>query len=131
MREHSEECLRHFGHWYLYMQEFERTYPGYCRKCGGVGLFQTVENGAPHGAGYWPMPMTELCEDCLEAGKCPRCGAVLDNEDGTSESYEEFLDGYSPCPKCGFVVGDYQQDVALQEPECLCWLREDVEDVGE
>lgn len=43
-----------------------------CPDCGGTGVARWTENGAPHGEGYWAMPMEGLCH-CLESGHCPIC----------------------------------------------------------
>lgn len=85
-------------------------FPLFCRTCGATGVETWTENGAPHGEGYWPMPMTGPCPECGEAGDCPLCGNPCSlNEDfdkcsacdwtlddgpfapGTKETFEELM----------------------------------------
>lgn len=38
-----------------------------CPICGladSIGFYEGVENGAPHGAGYWPMQVSEMSQNC-------------------------------------------------------------------
>lgn len=116
-QKHSAACT---ADWERYEQElaaFEARYPGYCRTCGGTGELRYIENGAPHGAGYWPMLMIELCEDCM--GRCPRCGYTP--TDWTEAQWDRFYDGMEPCPVCGFIHGEQDQWTAPPEPECDYW----------
>lgn len=84
-----------------YQQElaaFEAKYPKYCRQCGATGVISYTENGAPHGEGFWPMPMTDVCPACVEDGRCPLCGEDLPEEQ--YDTGEDFR-----CPACGWVEG--------------------------
>ena len=64
-----------------------------CSNCGGTGVTEFIENGAPMGEGFWGMPMAEPCPACLDQGVCPSCGTM--NDDDWVESNE-------PCPMCGW-----------------------------
>lgn len=77
-------------------REWAEKWPNHCKTCEGHGEFHFTENGAPHGAGYWPMDMSEPCDDCTGKGICPRCGAV--------DAIDE--EGYGPCEKCGWKYDD-------------------------
>ena len=64
-----------------------------CRTCGGTGGITSTINGAPYGAGYWPMDYGEPCPDCVEMGICPKCDSrmVFDVDSGAYR-----------CPVCGY-----------------------------
>ena len=71
-------------------------WPNYCKKCGGWGEGHWTENQSPIGSGQnWSMDMADVCE-CVESGKCPRCGAenAIDEE------------GQGPCPACNWNNDD-------------------------
>lgn len=67
-----------------------------CKTCGGTGGIDVLENGAPYGAGYWPMQTGEPCPDCVEKEICPRCDRKM-NLNETDYSLK--------CPKCGYDDG--------------------------
>ena len=64
-----------------------------CKKCNGTGEVGRYENGAPYGAGYWPMWVPDVCSDCVEKGLCPRCGKEMKETNDT---------GFYRCPYCGW-----------------------------
>ena len=35
-----------------------------CGQEGAISFYEGTENGAPHGAGYWPMQVSETNQDC-------------------------------------------------------------------
>ena len=62
--------------------EFERTYPKYCRKCLGWGMFKTMS----------PDIQFCDCKECIGKGNCPRCSTIL------GESHT--------CAECGWDQND-------------------------
>jgi predicted nucleic acid-binding Zn-ribbon protein len=79
----------------------------------------------------------EPCPQCIEIGKCPRCGKVF--EEGEDEW---MMEGTNVCPVCGwnneeaerqsrypsqyifdFVRVDHIHAIP-QEPECYCMVEE-------
>jgi hypothetical protein len=62
-----------------------------CEKCDGTG-FTRVYDWVPYAGGGTQMPSDEPCPLCLGAGRCPRCGEVMD--EGAVENLEA-------CDKCG------------------------------
>ena len=70
-----------------------------CKMCDGTGAITSTINGAPHGAGYWPMDYEEPCPACVEKGLCPRCETRMKEVDDL---------GTYRCPKCGWdeATGD-------------------------
>jgi len=61
----------------------ERNTPDTCRRCGGTGGGWYAEDPSPAGVSlgvgwYW---FWEPCPECLDVGRCPRCGAKVDDED--------------------------------------------------
>lgn len=62
-----------------------------CLTCGGTGTITTYENGAPMGAGYWAMPVSDDCPDCIEKGLCPNCGLKLED-----------METAIVCPRCAW-----------------------------
>ena len=84
-------------------KEYEAKWPKYCKKCKGWGVFTWRENASPHGSGeYWPMDMSDPCEDCVGKGICARCGEL-----GMPVVDDELLEG--PCTACG-----WKYDTGLQ-----------------
>ncbi len=63
--------------------EYEVTYPNYCRKCQGWGVFKTLS----------PNIYLWDCEECITKGFCPRCG-------------ESAIDNLGICTKCGWHRDD-------------------------
>lgn len=93
-------------------------YPNACEKCMGAGEIEFTENGAPHGEGYWPMQMIEVCE-CIENDNCPQCGKPM------------FWDGKqikATCSLCGLEYSDEIQIDPVVRPEPYCLYSEQVYD---
>lgn len=99
----------------LRQKEWDKKYPNGCHACGGSGVESWTENGAPHGAGYWPMDMQDVCSSCVARGCCPLC-AYQHGEDWEGEE----------CRRCGWTIdGD-----TMLRPEydfCYCGLPDDDE----
>lgn len=87
------------------IEAWTAAWPRHCRKCLGRGYHEWTENGAPMGEGYWPMPMSEVCETCFP--NCPRCGEsrASDEED-------------RPCLVCGWWDGNMAGDACPETHEC-------------
>ncbi len=53
-----------------------------CQKCFGTGWVYYSENQAPLGSGMtWLEQFEDVCPDCVDAGKCPRCQGELSETD--------------------------------------------------
>lgn len=76
--------------------DYVEEWPKFCRDCGGYGAATFIENGAPHGCGFWPMEVQDDCPSCIGKGICPRCGTL---------NYDDWVDDEVPCPECGWVFG--------------------------
>lgn len=113
--EHSKECLEYQAKTKATFDAWVIQWPNYCRSCQGSGLHTWTENGAPHGAGFWAMPMSELCSVCSEIGNCPRC-----SQPGlTSEDRGDNDTGSGPCKFCGWNEDDACPRETIDGP-CLC-----------
>jgi hypothetical protein len=92
-------------------------WPGACEKCDGAGVHYSIENGAPHGAGFWAMDCEDPCV-CTEQLKCARCG----QEDALNE------DGEGPCPACGWDYDDFAPAGHGEDPcDCMTEVWEKLE----
>lgn len=75
-------------------QEFDERYPAYCRTCQGFGLVGDV--------GYSPEDgFPEPCPDCIEKGRCPRCGVI-----GLQLRLDGDGDVMADCLRCGWTEAD-------------------------
>ncbi len=95
------------------MNAYVAQWTNYCQHCQGAGVLTWQENQAPLGSGHtWLETLSEPCDNCVGAGRCPRCGgaAPASWDDG----------GEEPCPHCGWnwckVAGDCKPDA-----ECYCY----------
>lgn len=88
-------------------------WPAACPRCGGEGELFWTENGAPHGAGFWPMDVSEVCE-CVASGHCARCGGHVPEweEEDAEGNYPE-----TPCPHCGWNWGEGDEDACPSVPD--------------
>ena len=68
-----------------------------CLTCNGTGVISFTENGAPYGAGYWPMDVSDICPDCLDSGFCPGCH--LEIPENLEEQYK--------CSRCDYNIENY------------------------
>lgn len=108
-------------------QAWVEAHPQFCPTCDAHGELTSVENGAPHGAGFWAMESSEPCEQCLGHGNCPRCGETLfpqDNADGDQDN--AWYENQALCPHCGWNWGKGKDDFA-PSAECDCWIQEERE----
>jgi hypothetical protein len=104
---HSEQCLS-IQKQYL---EYLLKYPNHCTACDGTGEIRWKENGAPYGAGYWPMDVSDICT-CIDNNNCPRCGKL----ECISQSLDKHGNDSHSCEECGWKSGD-DGGVIL---ECYC-----------
>lgn len=113
---HTQDCFNRMTVAEASRAEYLKTYPNACHTCHATGEIRWTENGAPHGAGNWAMPMTGPCPDCYEQGRCPRCHTQ--HPDDWTE------DDPKPCTSCNW---DKVTSVPLPAvPECSCYNRDDV-----
>jgi hypothetical protein len=112
---HLRYCYDARRRWKKEVREFEKKFPNYCRRCGGVGGFIYRYDPSPKGIALSPgwMEDFETCEDCIEKDKCPRCREKIIWD--TSGRYED----HYRCPTCGW--NDLKLEEGLpEEPECCC-----------
>ena len=99
-KNHSDECMQNYGRSLQKREDYNKRYPDHCKACEGHGIVTWTENGAPMGAGFWPMEMRDCCDHCTGNGKCPGCMQPvfsekdLENMDGSGKVY---------CENCGWV----------------------------
>jgi hypothetical protein len=65
-----------------------------CEQADSLSWYQGTENGAPHGAGYWPMPVedfNQLCDCELDHSQLEAAerAAWAQLEDGAEEWAED------------------------------------------
>lgn len=111
---HTPECAAAFDRFKEQLREYHDSYPNHCRHCRGWGGFEyyfTHPYPEPPDEGFDP------CTECVEQGRCPRCGGSIkpawDNE------------GEFTCTSCG-----YDSSETSGEPqwyECWCSREEDDE----
>jgi hypothetical protein len=116
---HTKRCLEDKESRAKALTKFEAEHPNYCKDCGGAGVLMHTENGAPHGCGYWPMPVYDACASCIETGHCPLCGHFHEDEEWEGES----------CEACDWTW-DSIGDVAPGPWECYCWEHSDYPESG-
>ena len=103
---YTDQCHKRVAAW----NEAVAKFPNACQKCGGSGMIETTENGAPHGAGYWPMSVDDCCS-CLEDNRCPRCNGELD--------YDNCVEGIGVCNYCGWTENETASVIPTEQPYCL------------
>jgi hypothetical protein len=54
-------------------QNWRRRWPGHCQHCGARGQIE-FDQAHPYGATTATETLAEDCPQCLQAGRCPRCG---------------------------------------------------------
>jgi hypothetical protein len=97
---HSEACEKKSLEIEKHNAQFIRSFPHYCRTCGGAGWF--------HDAGdFYQPPQDDACESCMDLGLCPLCSQETMTETG------DF------CSACGWT-GKREFD-CLWEDECYCY----------
>jgi len=98
------------------VEQFIKTYPGYCKSCSGWGGNTSCYDPSPAGISLSPGYMMdwEPCSNCVEEGRCPRCG-------GTCE-FEEGPDHYVCRGTCGWSSDDDEPGIpdGPEPPCCTC-----------
>jgi hypothetical protein len=109
---HTETCIGYHAEYAAMVAAFEAAHPNYCRACGGWGYTMSTGCSVPYGSTNVNLPdEADPCSKCADEGKCPICGAVALNDDG------------SACAECGW---DAEACDGLPEgPECDCWASSD------
>lgn len=115
---HLESCVRNAVSTREKREEYNDNYPMYCEGCEGWGGTITVSDPYLSTTPDLGDNSVEVdnCPDCIERGKCPRCGSGY-------ASYEYSDDFDDSCSFCGFVLG-----VTEGKPyphSCICDSLED------
>ena len=97
-RHHEARYLKAFE---ALCDDYEKSYPKHCRRCGGWGGKWTNYDPSPAGialsAGY--MTEFETCEHCIGSDHCPRCFSH-------QIFFDENNDFRETCSECLFVLGE-------------------------
>ena len=98
------------GCWYVQCVREERAYrerwPNHCGRCSGWGGFPYYDSDTgDQGA--------DPCHQCVERGRCPRCGGGI-----IAEAYWD-AGHWAVCDNCGFVEGTTRGHPYPEEP-CSC-----------
>ena len=65
---HTPECLAFTAQ----LAAWNARWPAHCPHCGGSGVVYVEGDWVPYGEGNAQLPGgEELCEHCVEEGKCP------------------------------------------------------------
>jgi hypothetical protein len=93
---------------------WESNWPNACPLCEAWGGSDSVEQ-----AGEFLCSVWDDCPDCIEQGKCPRCGKELFEDAGEKyqEVWSEWIVDQNPCPNCGWTWGKNAGDTRPQEWE--------------
>ena len=127
---HSEKCLKEQQEYRDKIENFKKTWPDYCKKCGGYGIASWYES-APYGSASAQMPMSEYCEYCVGSNKCSRCGEGLTDSD---EALDEMLMERVYCKICNWHDGSKERQgdgFALpykSDDYCECEIEKELED---
>ena len=119
--QHTPDCDEQQARYEQDIAAYVSKWPDYCQKCGGAGYTYYEYDPSPAGVALSPGTMTDAdpCPDCIEKGKCPRCGKVV-------FSIEDWDDGEPViCPECGW--NEEKPDIAPEQPECWCWEQDAIE----
>jgi hypothetical protein len=117
---HTKYCKENFRKFEEFRKQWIKKWPNYCQKCGGWGGFEGYQS-VPYGMGSTSMPVFDTCDECIERGKCPRCG-----------KYTFKQDDRELCRNCGFdIAGGKNSEGIPDEPECMCWLDEQRKELEE
>lgn len=119
MTEHTESCKK----FRLAYEQRKLAYEAhwgksYCHHCNGWGYTSYRDDPSPAGVslGSGSMEFSDPCSFCVEIGACPRCGLIALDEDGNK------------CSNCGWVCMEAGSEGLDPEPECECWIDQDIED---
>lgn len=112
---HSSECQSAMDAANARRAAWAAQWPAHCTTCEGHGYFVEQYDPSPAGVGLASGTMTDVvvCEACVEAGRCGRCGA-----DGTLSD-----DDVVACRSCGWTSADAMPPA----PECFCWIERERE----
>lgn len=121
---HLDGCEAFHEHWLDEARTVLQKHPNLCPACFGEGAERWTENGAPHGCGYWPMEMADVCGHCEGQGRCAVCGAEWSDEE-CEEAWDCSHEWSRPCgcPQEGALLG--------YPPLCYCWIYRDARDLWE
>jgi len=112
--QHTPECKADQAKYEEAVALYVARWPNYCRKCDGRGGTYYQYDPSPAGISLSPGYMTDFdpCPDCMEHGKCPRCGNIVWTDD-------DFDGDPVTCHVCGW--NEESPDAAPEPPECECW----------
>jgi hypothetical protein len=75
---HSATCVLLSANYERLRAAFGLYWPDYCQTCNGLGgsfyHYDPSPGGVSLGSGF--MVEFDECPDCIEQGKCPRCGKI-------------------------------------------------------
>lgn len=77
---HTAKCLARQRHARKLRDAFLLIWPNVCKNCEGRGG-ATDYDSVDYGSSRTLMPTWNPCEDCIEVGWCPRCGAPFCTDD--------------------------------------------------
>lgn len=84
--EHTRACAEQTAEEFFTAMElhaaqraYDAAYPSSCRACNGEGAFY-FPGVYMYRDGSGEPPSTDICEDCVGKGRCPRCGAQHDED---------------------------------------------------
>ncbi len=121
---HTQQCLDNTEKYEQEKAEYEKRWPGYCRRCNGAGGHWYDYDPSPAGVSLAAGSLTDCdpCPECAEEkGVCPRCGTKM---------HKDWWQDDEPCPHCGWDWLRGESD-ALGPPECYCWEHKDYPGWGE
>jgi hypothetical protein len=104
-------------------EEWEKHWPKHCPRCSGYGQISWEENQAPLGSrAYWPETFTDVCPQCVDQNRCPRCGADdpwPDTDEGANicKHCEYDLDNPDGLPQVIDLPGDYDEGPEYEPKE--------------
>ncbi len=112
---HSPECLKAEAAYDKERRAFEKKYPNYCRACQGWGSRVYRFDPSPAGMSLSPgyMEDWEPCTECVEKGKCPRCGSPLFEKRNKPDTLH--------CRKCKWNTNEKFEGIP-ERPECECYF---------
>lgn len=89
-------------------EAWRKRYPQHCKSCSGQGILRVYDSvPVPFGPGNCLMETDEPCSDCLQHGKCPRCGEIITSDDN---DFDCWYNDELPCPHCGWSWGKHESD---------------------
>lgn len=107
---HTKECNEYIEKCNKSVEDYKQKWPNYCKSCYGAG-------GSYFPGSYYSPPDFNECEDCIDKGKCPRCGAetfkLIERENQATDDIPQI------CSSCQF---DLTTNSCMPEDgECICW----------